>query len=173
VLVVDEARNEVVYRAELTVPAPDRPVVDFGAASVESFETTQDVDGDFTVGGGGDTLELSNNTWKRIDYGTTITTETVLTFEFRSTSEGQIHGIGLENDNGQTASRIFRLFGTQNWGEDDFETYSSGDGWVRYEIPVGDYYTGPARYLVFVNDDDRDVGSDSAFRNVRVYNESG
>mgnify|MGYP000350869326 CR=1 FL=1 len=171
VLVVDQARNQVISEATLTIPDPGIDVFQFDDATIESFESSQDADGTYTVLDGGDTLKLTNNTWKRIDYDYEINASTVLTFEFKSTSEGEIHGIGLENDNGQTGDRIFQVFGTQDWGERDVDTYQLGDGWVRYEIPVGDYYTGSAAYLVFVNDDDIDASGNSYFRNVRVYEE--
>lgn len=169
VLVVDEAANQVVSRATVLVSPRAIPVVRFDQTTIDSFESSQDVDGDYTVTDGGRTLRLTNNTWKRIDYDYTINSSTVLSVEFKSTSEGEIHGIGLEDDNGQSSGRIFRVFGTQNWGVDDFDTYRAGDGWVRYEIPVGEYYTGDARYLVFVNDDDTDASGTSWFRDVRVY----
>ena len=171
VLVVDENHNQVLSEETLTIPAPGIDVLQFDEATIESFESSQDEDGTYTVLDGGDTLKLTNNTWKRIDYDYEINDSTILTFEFKSTSEGEIHGIGLENDNGQTSDRIFHVFGTQNWGERDFDTYQLGDGWVRYEIPVGDYYTGSATYLVFVNDDDSDASGTSSFRNVRVSEE--
>lgn len=169
VLVVDDARNQVLFERTLTVPPVEIPVVDFGDASVESFESNQDEDGSYSVLDGGDTLRLTNNTWKRLDYDYEIDASTVLSLEFKSTSEGEIHGLGLETDNDQTSDRIFHLFGTQNWGQRDFDTYQVGDGWVRYEIPIGEYYTGDAQYLVFVNDDDTDASGTSYFRNVRVY----
>jgi flagellin-like protein len=171
VLFVDEKRNQVLYEGTLTIPDPGIDVVQFDEATIESFESNQDQDGSSTVLDRGTTLKLTNNTWKRVDYDYEINASTVLTFEFKSTGEGEIHGLGLENDNRQTSGRIFHVFGTQNWGERDFDTYQLGDGWVRYEIPVGDYYTGPASYLVLVNDDDSDASGNSFFRNVRVYEE--
>jgi len=171
ILVVDEDQNQIISEATLTIPDPGIDVFQFDDATIKSFESSQDEDGTYAVLGGGDTLELTNNTWKRIDYDDEINASTVLTFEFKSTSEGEIHGVGLENDNSQTGSRIFQVFGTQDWGERNVDTYQLGDGWVRYEIRVGDYYTGSAAYLVFVNDDDTDASGNSYFRNVRVYEE--
>ncbi|WP_436901604.1 type IV pilin [Halovenus halobia] len=119
-----------------------------------------------TVTDGGRTVKLTGSQWKYLVYSYDVTPETVLTFEFKSTAEGDIHGIGLEDDydSGQDENRIVRLYGTQNWGisvskETTEPYYQQSDGWRRYTIPLGELYEtnnrlGQADSLVFVMDCD-------------------
>jgi hypothetical protein len=89
--------------------------------------------------------------------------------------QGEIHGIGFdENDTLADNVRIFQLHGTQNWtsANHDFDNYAGGGGFVTYIIPVGQYYTGAAMYLVVANDNDAGSGNDSRFRNVRIYEDT-
>ena len=63
-------------------------------------------------------VEIEGNGWKSINIGNyTITPNTVLEFEFKSNSEGEIQGIGLDNDEDHSNSQqqIFQLFGQQQW----------------------------------------------------------
>ena len=48
-------------------------------------------------------LQIEGNGWKAIDFPYTVTEDTVLEFEFRSDAEGEIHGIGFDNDNSLSA----------------------------------------------------------------------
>jgi len=116
----------------------------------------------------GATLALHNNTWRRASETYTITANTMLEFEFKSTAEGEIHGIGFDNDNVLSQVNIFQLYGTQDFGIQTFNNYFP-PGYVLYQIPVGEYYTGADMALVFVNDHDSGSGNTSYFRNVRVY----
>ena len=117
----------------------------------------------------GATLVLTDNTWRQTDQTFVITTNTVLEFDFQSNVQGEVHGIGFDEDaDGFNADRIFKLYGTQSWGITDFETYAGG-GQVHYQIPIGLYYTGSTMRLVFANDLDVGSGSDSRFSNVRIF----
>ena len=136
--------------------------------------SNQDSSSSVSVLDGGDTIQLSNNTWRRTSSTFTITANTVIEFDFRSTSQGEIHGIGFDEDDTLTNDvRIFQLHGTQNWGSanHDFDNYSSGT--VTYTIPVGQYYTGGGFRLVLVNDNDAGSGNNSFFTNVRVFEDGG
>jgi hypothetical protein len=96
-----------------------------------------------------------------------------LEFDFKSTAEGEVHGIGLDTEDTISAESTFQLFGTQTWGIQAYRTYPTGadiDGYVSYTIPVGAFFTGAFDRLVFAND--HDVASPTAegiFRNVRLY----
>jgi len=173
VTATDAAGNSVTETTTVTVGAGPDPV-DFGNSTITPYEPNQDDAGGATVIGN-DTIELQNNTWKQATLPTTCTvsSNTVLLFEFRSDDEGEIHGIGFDDSNSVDSSRIFKLYGTQNWGIDDYETYEAGDGWVAYEVPVGEYYTGSFDNLAFAMDDDAEADADSSFRNVSVYDRSG
>ena len=144
-------------------------VLNFNDYTLNSF-STQDTDGSNSIGNGGTSLTLSNNTWKYINFPYTVTANTVIELEFSSTSEGEIHGIGFENDNALTSSFYFKFYGTQNYGVTNFDNYSNGT--VTYVIPVGDSYTGSMDRLVFINDNDAGSGNNSTFSNVKIYETS-
>ncbi|MEL6199840.1 MAG: Ig domain-containing protein, partial [Pseudomonadota bacterium] len=112
-------------------------------------------------------IERTDNTWKRTLETCDVTPSTVIEFEFKSTQQGEIHGIGFDEDNNLSSDRIFRVHGTQNWGIAGFNSYSGSD-YVSMQIPVGQYYTGTGMTLVVVNDNDGGSGNTSAFRNVRI-----
>ncbi|MCP4967126.1 MAG: hypothetical protein GY926_18075, partial [bacterium] len=61
----------------------------------------------------------------------------------------------------------FQVFGTQTWGIQDFHSYVA-PGVVRYEIPVGEFYTGDFDYLVFLTDDDANANAESVFSNITI-----
>lgn len=145
---------------------PSCPPITFG--TISSYGGTQDAAGDFTVQDAGATLMLENNTWKYISLPYTVTASTVIDFEFRSTSEGEIHGIGFDNDNSISSDRTFKVHGSQNWGLTNYDNYS-GTNWVAYSIPVGSFYTGSFDRLFFTNDNDAGSGNNSYFRNVVVH----
>jgi flagellin-like protein len=136
-----------------------------------------------TVSDDGRTVEVTGNKWQLIEKNYTVTEDTVLTFEFRSSKEGAIHGIGFENaGSGQNSGRVVRLSGVQDWGVNvsDYggSYYQAGDGWTRYEVPIGTVYDdtsnlGDADSLLVVNDCDGNEGiscgaHDSKYRNVAV-----
>jgi hypothetical protein len=172
VRVVHRPSETVLARDEYDVPlvgsVPDPSV------SPTSYATGgQDGSGSLTTTGG--TYRLDGNAWKELDFDYTVTADTVLVFEFRSDDEGELHAIGLGTDN--TGSQpLYKVYGSQNVGSTGsfnfngtYDTYTDGDGWVRYEIPVGEAFQGDVSDLVFVNDEDGGGGVVSEFRNVRVY----
>jgi hypothetical protein len=99
-----------------------------------------------------------------------VTSDTVLEFDFSSTAQGDIHGIGFDSNTSISSGLTFRLYGAQSWGLDRFATYSSAGTSRHYEIPVGEFYTGKATALVFVNDHDvKNPTAESVFSNIRIY----
>ncbi len=162
--------NEICVGDGGTNPTPtDCDALNFNQYTLNSF-ATQDSAGNSAISGGGANLTLTNNTWKYIDFDYTVTANTVIEFEFSSTSEGEIHGVGFEDDNSLTSSRYFKVYGTQNYGVTNYDNYSSGT--TTYVIPVGDSYTGSMDRLVFINDNDAGSGNTSTFSNVKIYETS-
>jgi len=147
-------------------PTPDCDSINFNDFAITSF-SNQDSAGDFSIANSGEALSLVNNTWKYIPINYTVTSNTVIAFDFSSTSQGEIHAIGFENNNTLTASQYFKVHGTQNYGITNFDNYSSGT--TSYTIPVGNFYTGAMDRLVFINDNDTGSGNTSIFSNVRIY----
>ena len=151
--------------------APSCPAIDFNNVSIISFDNTQDGSGSsFQVQDGGSTLFIQDNAWKAIASTYTITPNTVLRFDFRSTEQCEIHGIGFSPTAFANPSRHFKVYGTQNyWCLQDYDTYSGTD-WKTFVIPVGTRYTGTFNYIYFAADNDANSGiGNSYFRNVRVY----
>lgn len=130
-----------------------------------------------TVEDDGAALHMVGNAAKMIDIGYQLTPHSVLEFEFRSDSRGEVHAIGFDNGtelNLDSARRMFVLYGTE-WPTGSNLNYRqyNQQGWMRFRIPVGLSYQGRFKYLVFMND--HDVGeptADGRFRNVSIY-ESG
>ncbi|WP_282087893.1 T9SS type A sorting domain-containing protein [Aquimarina algiphila] len=144
--------------------------IDFNTITLVSY-SNQDADGTSFVEDNGDTARLVNNTWKRSTNTYSITANTVIEFQFKSTIEGEIHGIGFDEDNSLSSNRIFKVHGTQNWGIQDYDNYT-GSGFKTYTIPIGNFYTGNAMSLILVNDNDGGSGNNSSFKNIRVYENS-
>ncbi|MDY8138391.1 T9SS type A sorting domain-containing protein [Aquimarina sp. 2201CG5-10] len=145
--------------------------IDFNTISLSSY-ANQDADGTFFIEDNGETARLVNNTWKRSSNGYTITPNTVLEFEFKSSNEGEIHGIGFDENNSLSSNRIFKVHGTQNWGIGTYDNYDSSGNYKTYVIPVGNSYTGNAMNLILVNDNDGGSGNNGSFKNIRIYENS-
>jgi hypothetical protein len=134
---------------------------------------SQDVNPVMTIEDNGNTLHLKGNSWKKISLPYTVTPNTVLEFDFKSPAQGEVHGIGFDNDEKMSDGYTHKLYGTQGWGlTNSFYRYdpSAQEEWRHYRIPIGDHYTGNMLYLVFVNDHDiSNPTAESYFGNVQVF----
>ncbi|MEO0734976.1 MAG: T9SS type A sorting domain-containing protein, partial [Bacteroidota bacterium] len=140
----------------------------FNDNPVRSYGTKQDV-GTATVLEVGNTIFMEGNAWQKIDFPYTITPDTWISFWFKSTQQGEVHGLGFDDNDVISSNLTFRLYGTQSWGRPDFDDYPGNGEWKYYEINVGDYYVGDAAYFFFAAD--HDVGArngNSYFRGVVV-----
>ncbi len=144
--------------------------VDFSSATLSSYDPAQDIAPTVAIEDDGATLHLTGNTWKKIDFPYQVSSSTMLEFDFKSPVQGEIHGIGFDDDNHYSNNRFIRLYGT-DVASGDFDIYAtSAPGWKHYRIPIGLYFTGPMTYLTFIND--QDVSSPTAesyFSNITVY----
>ncbi len=146
--------------------------IDFNNFTTTAF-ATQDGAGSINILDGGDTFQLIGNRWRASTQNYAITANTVVEFEFASDSQGEIHGIGMDEDNTLTQNRIFRVFGTQNYGNAINPQYSGGGAFQSYSIPVGQSFTGGSFRLIFVNDKDAGTqNNESRFRCVRVFEDT-
>ena len=146
------------------------PILDFSNLGMTSFSNQDTNNGSVAIEGNGSTYFLQGNRWRRSSTKFQITPSTILEFEFSSSAQGEIHGIGFDENDTLSSSRIFKLHGTQNWGVSNFDNYSGSGAWVTYTIPVGLFYTGNAMFLVLVNDKDSGPATNtSRFRNVKVF----
>lgn len=150
----------------LTLLRPD-------SADFISYAGSQDNGGAVTVTNGGEDFTLDGNFWKRVFIDYTITPDTVLEFEYASTTPPEISAIGFDSNNNFNDSDRFFLNGTQLGGLayaaplPTFQ-YTGGGAYESYSIPVGTFFTGNFDYITFINDDDSGPSGDSLFRNVSL-----
>ncbi|MEQ8959445.1 MAG: Calx-beta domain-containing protein, partial [Coleofasciculus sp. C2-GNP5-27] len=163
-------RNIQLYDQELAVTA--NGITD--TYILDSYAENQDKRATVTLSEDSSEVQLEGNGWKKLGLDYTITADTILEFDFKSTAEGEIQGIGFDSDNSLSSNQFFKLYGTQSWGIKDFNTYSDTDGeWQSYQIRVGDFFTGQMNYLVLGNDHDvKNPNAASQFRNIQVYEQS-
>lgn len=159
-----------------TAPPSPAPIdVDFSTASFVSYNGSQDVGGSVSVIEGGAGIEIQGNAWKRMELDYNISDNTVLSFEYLSTVEGEVQSIGLETDNNfKTGANSFQLNGTDfpNFFIRDYE-YTDVGNWQTFTINVGDYQIGNVNWLTFINDHDNGAQDGvGAFRNVSLYEDT-
>ncbi|MEO1525765.1 MAG: LamG-like jellyroll fold domain-containing protein, partial [Planctomycetota bacterium] len=145
--------------------------IDFGSVDLLSYGGNQDAGGTATIEDSGSTVRLEGNTWKAIELSYDVTPATVLEFDFQSSEQGEIHGIGFDDDLQLSRRRLFELYGTQRWGLQSFNNYATAaPETIQYRIPVGEFFTGEFEYLVFANDHDAgDANGESVYSNVRLF----
>ncbi|WOO40095.1 DUF7594 domain-containing protein [Rubellicoccus peritrichatus] len=120
----------------------------------------------------GSSFSISRNGWMKFPLDYTVTPDTILEFSVKSSSLGEILGIGLdEDDDSANAKRVFQLAGSQTWKDawQDFNDYPGEAEVKKYTIPVGEYYTGPMSQLVITADNDTTKKIYALFGAVRVY----
>jgi hypothetical protein len=152
-------------------------IINFNDYTVSTFSAAgQGVGtGSVDVSLDGSTLELEGNLWRSIAVDYSVTSSTILNFEFLSTVAGEIQGIAFGSNDNPNTGNSFQLLGSQsNFGRQNFDTYILGDSWSDFSINVGDFYTGVFDRLVFIMDDDgASVPQANAFfRNIEIC-ESG
>ena len=151
--------------------------IDFNAFALESY-SNQDLSGGAAASSDGSEITLTGNAWKRLAQSYTLTPNTVIKFDYASSNQGEIHGIGFDAD--QTLnnnSRLFQFWGTQNWtgtGAINYSPKYSGNGeFQSYSIPIGSYYSGSDYRLVFVNDKDSgSADNQGTYRCVQIVEEA-
>lgn len=152
-----------------------RSILDFNQTDILSYGRGQDGTGTVTAEDNGTTLAITGNRWIQTEQLYDVLAETVIEFDFLSSAEGEIHGIGFDEDgNLFNTQRVFQLFGSQTWNNAIQVTpqYTNTDAgeWIHFSIAVGEFYTGSSMHMVFVNDDDRDPATGTgSFRNIKVY----
>ncbi len=145
----------------------DCEVIDFIQNPVVTYGTNQD-EGDVNIISNNEIM-LENNAWKAILIDYTVTPDTWISFWFKSTKQGEVHGIGLDDNEVLSSNLTFRVYGTQGWGIGDFNNYPGDGTWHFYQIPVGQFYTLDAAYLFFTSDHDVGTGDgNSYFRDVAL-----
>ena len=171
--------NRLLFTLEDELPPPPPPECSSDALDLTTFNYTgaagQNFSNNFAVQDGGNEIRLADNTWIRTTTPFELNSNTQLEFYFRSSSQGEIHAAGFDEDDLiNNDPRYFMFWGTQNWignGKIAHQPEYSGSGdWELVTLDVGASYTG-SKFLAFVNDNDAGFGNEGIFRCVRVINE--
>jgi hypothetical protein len=170
--VSDGQGGEATASVDVTVT---EEVLSFAEEEFSGYDN-QDQGGSVSVSDGGTTVSLVGNTWKKAPVAYEVTDDTVLSFDFRAPSEGEIQGIGVEVDgtwdNGNDLA--FVLAGSQtNVSDRASLTYdqhgTANDSWQSYTIELGQHYTGEISALTFLNDHDvANPTAEGEFRNISL-----
>lgn len=148
-------------------------LIDFNTYPVETYGGAQDA-GTYQLLSNNTILKLENNAWKSVMLDYTVTENTVIEFEFRSSIEGEIHGVGFDNNSTISYNRTFKVHGYQNWGVMEYDNYEDNGEWKYYVIPVGQFYTGEFERFFFVTDHDSGQhNGNSYFRNIKIHEGNG
>lgn len=162
----------------VTNPPTDEPLeITFGN-NVQSYGGSSQSDSSFsaTVTENGQGLKLEGNGWRKVDItGFEVDGDTTLSFEFKNNGEGEVIGLGFDNnDNIRRADdggNFFQLTGTQSWGNENISMGSTdSDGFTSYSIDVSNFISSgdSFNFLTFGNDDDANTGAVSEFRNITL-----
>ena len=154
-------------------PRPECTLVDFRNYTISSYAGQDNNPINVTAQYEGAVLYMLGNTWKKINFPVTLESGTYLEFDFMSTAQGEIHGIGFDDDDSYNQNRTFQVYGTQNdWGIDYQDYATDAPDWKHYQIPVDDHYTGEMSNMFFINDHDTsNPTAESYFANVNVCGE--
>lgn len=143
---------------------------------IDGYDPVQDNSGNaHIVTGSPLELQLIGNSWKKLEGLFEIEIDSVITFQFKSNTIGEIQGFGFDTNNqlNYQGQNFFQLAGSQVFGNQDFNTYSNIGEWTSYTIDVGSYFTGTFSNIFFAADNDADEnGVDSFFRFVNTSSAS-
>jgi len=130
---------------------------------------TQD-NGPATISPNGAEIFMTGNAWKAIPYNITLSPVTMLSFEFKSTQQGEIHEIAFDTDLNLGRSLSLMLWGTQsNGGTFNNATYNGSGNWQTFTVDIGAQAIGTFNYLIFTADDDANAIGNSYFRNIKIW----
>jgi hypothetical protein len=122
------------------------------------------------VSADGAAATLTGNAWKMIEIDGVVTEDTILAFRFKADMDAEIYGVGFVSNGREDAANAFQIAGTQSWGLQDFNNrVQTGDGFKFFEIPVGEYFTGPFTHLALIADDDADAKANATFADIVLY----
>ncbi|MGQ8367020.1 M12 family metallo-peptidase [Glaciecola sp. 1036] len=164
-------RNIRVY--EETPPPPVEPpeltFLDLGTFQFTPFNNKQDRSGEVVIIEDGFGVEITGNKWQKIIIEQPVTPTTVLQFDFKSTQQGEVHGIGFLPGTVLDRDKGFQVYGTQAWGR-RLDTYTNFGEYQTFTFPVGNYFTQERIELVFIMDHDiSNPTGNSSFKNIAIY----
>lgn len=147
-------------------------IYDFNTNPVLSYDSGQDF-GSSQIQDGGNTIYMTGNAWKAINISYQITPQTVITFDFKSTIEGEIHELGFDNDLTLNRDQSLVVYGNQGYnGTLNNATYNSSGNWQSFAVDIGAQFTGTYQYLILSADDDANATGNSYYRNIKIFEDS-
>jgi len=126
--------------------------------------------GTATISSGGSEIYITGNSWKAISYPLTVTPATVISFDFKSTVQGEIHEIGFDTDLALDRDQALVVYGNQGYaGTLSNPTYNGSGNWQTFTVHLGAQFTGSFNYLLFTCDDDANATGNSYFRDIKIW----
>lgn len=148
-------------------PTEDCSTFDFNSGVISYAPNDQDY-GTYTVQDDGASILIEGNVWKAVEINYTFSQNTVIEFDFKSTSQGEIHELSFDNDLTLLTTNRIVPYGTQGYAGDYSITPYSGSGdYEHYAIKLG--FSGTFKYMVLSGDDDANAAANSYFRNIKIY----
>lgn len=148
-------------------PTEDCSTFDFNSGVISYAPNDQDY-GTYTVLEDGAALLIEGNVWKAVEINYTFTQNTVIEFDFKSTSQGEIHELSFDNNLTLLTTNRIVPYGTQGYAGDYSITPYSGSGdYEHYTIKLG--FSGTFKYMILSGDDDANAAANSYFRNIKIY----
>jgi hypothetical protein len=115
-------------------------------------------------------VTLEGNAWAEVLGDIVVTRDTVLAFDMEVGRAGEIHGVAFMNGDKLNEATTFHLHGSQAFGRRDYTGQIDGEtGSARYELAVGDFFTGRFDRIVFISDDDAAAATLTRFTNLELY----
>jgi len=95
---------------------------------------------------------------------------TVISFDFRSTVQGEIHEISFDSDLTLDREQAIVVYGTQGYaGTVTNPSYNGSGNWQTFTIDLGSQISGSYNYLILTCDDDANATGNSYFRNIKIW----
>ena len=148
-------------------------IFNFNDNPVLSYDEGVNDQGAAQIQDGGRTVYIDGNGWKAIQVDYTVTANTVLEFDFKSTVQGEIHEVAFDNDLDFSADYRLVIYGDQGYeGDLPYNPYTGNGEWEHFRVNIGESFTGSYTYLVLTADDDASAAGNSFFRDVRLLEDS-
>ncbi len=145
------------------------PALDFNVDPVIAYDLGQDF-GPSVISDNGATVYMDGNAWKAVEINYTVTPNTVIEFDFKSTLEGEIHEVGFDNELIVAPDHRIVVYGNQGYTGDFPNNWYNGSGnYQHFTIPIGASFTGTYQYLVLTADDDANAAGNSYYSNIRIF----
>ena len=148
---------------------PADACLDYDFGGIVAYDAADNDNGTATVTG--NEVLITGNGWKAIPVNYTFTGSTVISFEFRSTLQGEIHEVGFDNDLIFAPDHRIVVYGNQGYaGTFSNATYTGSGNWETFTVPAN--FTGTFQYLVLTADDDATGNGISEFRNIQIFEDN-